>query len=129
MDVLHLVGRIMYGGFFVMAGLNHILNLGEMKGYAASRGLPAPGLAVAGTGILLLVGGLTVALGIWTRVGLWLLILFLVAAAFLMHNFWALPDDQKQMEMINFQKNLALAGAALMMLVFPDGAWPFGLGE
>lgn len=128
MEVLHLLGRVIFGGFFIYNGINHFIQLDGMKGYAASKGLPAPALAVAGSGALMLLGGLSVLLGLWPQIGLWFLILFLVAAAVMMHNFWAVPEEQKQAEMINFTKNIALAGAALMMLIFAGDAWPFSLG-
>ncbi len=124
MDILHLLGRIVFGGFFLYNGVQHFMNLDGMKGYGGSRGVPAPGLAVAGSGTLLLLGGASVLLGLWPQIGLALLVLFLVPVAFLMHNFWAVPEDQKQAEMVNFSKNMALAGAALMMMT-GAGAWPY----
>lgn len=127
MEILHLVGRMMFGGFFVVSGLRHLLNVGEMKGYAASKGVPAPALAVVGTGLMLLGGGLSVLLGYWPEVGLWLLIVFLLTGAFKMHNYWAVPEEEKAAEEVNFWKNIALAGAALMMLM-GVGDWPYSLG-
>lgn len=126
MDILHLVGRLVFGGFFVYNGLNHFTSLDAMKGYAASKGAPAPGLAVPASGLMIIVGGLSVALGLWPQVGLSLVILFLIPVAFMMHDFWAVPEEQKQAEMVNFTKNLALAAAALMMLV-GAGNWPYTL--
>lgn len=128
MDTLHLVGRILFAGFFIVSGANHFTKLDAMKSYAGSKGVPAPGLAVPFTGLLLLAGGLSVLLGLWAYIGLGLLILFLVPTAFMMHDFWAVPEDQKQAEMVNFMKNIALAGAALMMLLSAYQGWPYDLG-
>lgn len=124
MDILHLIGRLIFGGFFIYNGVQHFMNLEGMKGYAGSKGVPAPGLAVAGSGLLLLLGGASVLLGLWPQIGLALLVLFLVPVAFMMHDFWAVPEDQKEAEMVNFTKDVALAGAALMMMI---GAadWPY----
>lgn len=127
MEILHLVGRVIFGGFFIYNGLNHFMNLGMMKGYAGSKDVPAPGLAVTGTGIMLVVGGVSVLLGLWPQVGLWILVLFLVPVSFLMHDFWAAPPEQRQSEMINFMKNLALLGATLMMLQ-TSSDWTYTLG-
>ncbi|HUE77791.1 MAG TPA: DoxX family protein [Longimicrobiales bacterium] len=128
MELLHLIGRIVFGGFFIYSGINHFTNLESMKGYAASKGVGAPGLAVPLTGVLLVLGGLSVVLGLWPRIGLSMLIVFLVPTAIMMHDFWAVLEEQKQAEMINFSKDLALAAAALMMLAFSGDAWPFSLG-
>ncbi|RTG95903.1 DoxX family protein [Thermus scotoductus] len=112
-----LIGRILYGGFFLLNGINHFLMGQAMIGYAQSKGVPAPALAVYGSGILILLGGLSVLLGYQVQVGLWLLVAFLVPVSLTMHNFWAIQDPQQRMvEQVNFMKNMALLGAALMLL-------------
>jgi len=122
-----LVGRIIFGGFFIFNGINHFMNLGMMSGYTASKKVPAPRVAVALTGLMLLAGGLSVVLGVWPVIGLVLLILFLVPVAFIMHNFWAVEDPmQRQGEQVNFMKNLALAGAALALMYGASG-WPLSI--
>ena len=40
-EYLFLLGRILYGGFFVLGGLNHFMHLGMMSGFVASKGVPA----------------------------------------------------------------------------------------
>lgn len=127
MDVLHLVGRVIFGGFFVFNGVNHLMNLDPLKAYTASKGIPAPGVAVVASGLFLLAGGLSVLLGAWPRVGLWLIIAFLVPVALIMHDFWAAPAEQRQLEMVQFTKDLALLGAALVMLTTTH-EWAFCLG-
>jgi hypothetical protein len=48
--------------------------------------------------------------------------------SFQMHNFWKVADAQtKQIDMINFTKNMALVGALLMFLLLPH-PWPMSLG-
>lgn len=127
MEWLLLLGRIVFGGFFVLSALNHFTNLGAMSGYAGSKNVPAPGAAVVLTAVLLLAGGLSVVLGVWPVIGLVLLIVFLVPVAFIMHNFWTIGDPmQRQGEQVNFMKNLALAGAALA-LMYSASEWPLAL--
>jgi putative oxidoreductase len=88
-----------------------------MAGYAASKGVPQAKLATIGGGVLMLVGGLMVLLGIYADLGALLLVIFLVPTAILMHAFWKETDPAtKQMEMIHFQKDIALAGAALVIM-------------
>ena len=49
------------------------------------------------------------------------------ASAFMMHNFWTIQDEQaKQNETISFFKNLALAGAALIIFVMVGTGVDFG---
>ncbi|GBD11978.1 Inner membrane protein YphA [bacterium HR23] len=124
MDVLYLIGRIVVGAYFVFNGLNHFTRLSMMAGYAQSKGVPLPKLAVAGTGLLLLLGGLSVLLGFLPQIGAILLLVFLLPVTFWMHRFWEVKDQMMAMaEMVNFSKNLALAGFALILLAL---TWKFG---
>jgi putative oxidoreductase len=67
---------------------------------------------------LLALGGISLLLGIWADLGALLLLVFLVPTAVLMHPFWKETDAQaKMMEQIQFFKDVALAGANLMLMV------------
>ncbi|HET9139377.1 DoxX family protein [Actinophytocola sp.] len=116
MDVVALIGRILFVLLFLGSGFAHLAQTEAMAGYAASKGVPNARLATQLSGVLILVGGLMVLLGIWADLGALLLVLFLVPTALLMHAFWKETDPQaRQLEMIQFQKDMALAGAALLV--------------
>ncbi|MBB4904624.1 DoxX family protein [Actinophytocola algeriensis] len=122
MDVVALIGRILFALLFLGSAFGHLAKADAMAGYAASRGLPQPKLAVLGSGVLMLVGALLVLLGIWIDLGALLLVIFLIPTAVLMHPFWKETDAMaKQNEMIAFQKDIALAGAALLILALYAG--------
>lgn len=128
-EIAFLIGRIIAGGFFLMNGFNHFAKLGMMSGYAKSKGLPMPGLAVGVTGALLVLGGASLLLGYHPTIGAFLLVIFLLGASFSMHNFWAVPEPQaKMMEMTQFMKNMALLGFVLMTVAIPR-PWPMSLGH
>jgi len=128
MSIAFLIGRIIFGGYWLMASFNHFKNLNYVSEYAKARGTPAPKVAVVGTGIILLLGGLSMLLGVYPAIGIVLLIIFLLGVSFQMHTFWKVADAQmKQIDMINFTKNMALVGALLMFLPLPR-PWPMGLG-
>ena len=59
MNIAFLIGRIIFGGYWLMASFNHFKNLNYMSEYAKAKGAPSPKLAVAGTGVILLLGGLS----------------------------------------------------------------------
>ena len=100
-----------------MNGLNHFIKSAGLTGYAQSKGVPAPKLAVFVTGLMLLAGGLGVIFLYYIQIALWFIIIFLLVVSLKMHNFWAVTDPQtKMMEMTNFTKNFALMGAALILL-------------
>ncbi|ABL81590.1 MULTISPECIES: DoxX family protein [unclassified Nocardioides] len=117
MDVIFLVGRILFGALFLMSAMGHLTQTQAMAQYASSRGLPVAAPATMLSGVLIGVGGLSVVLGVWGDLGAILLALFLVPTAFLMHAFWKETEPtSKQMEMVQFNKDLALAGGALALL-------------
>jgi uncharacterized membrane protein YphA (DoxX/SURF4 family) len=127
MNILFLIGRIIFGGYFILSGLNHFKNLRMLSGYAQSKGTPAPSAAVIVSGIMILLGGLSILLGAYPIVGIILILAFLIPVSFIMHNFWAVEDQQMKMaDMINFTKNMALVGAALMFLAIPR-PWPLSI--
>ncbi len=126
---MHLVGRILFAMIFIGSGMNHFTKLNDMAAMAQSRGVPAPKAATAGSGLLIVVGGLLVLLG-WHRfIGAGLLVIFLLLSAFMMHAFWKETDPMAQMnEMAHFMKDLALAGAALFIAFYAGHPWPMSLG-
>ena len=130
MEAVLLIGRVVVGVYFLFSALNHFRQVKMMAPYAASKGVPLPTVAVLGTGALLTLGSLSVALGFYAWVGALLLIAFLVPVSFIMHNFWAVKDPQmKMMEMVNFTKNMGLTGMLAMVLAYAvESDWsPFTL--
>jgi len=123
---LVVVGRVLFSAIFLMTILGHFSQ--GYVGYAAQQGVPAAGLLVPLSGIIAIAGGLSIALGYKAKIGAWLIVIFLVPVTFTMHNFWAIQDPmQKIGEMVNFTKNMALIGCALMFLAIPQ-PWPHSLG-
>src|SRR5437773_11999472 len=121
MKTTTLVGRILYSLVFIMAAPGHFT--AETIAYAAAQGVPLANLAVPASGILALLGGLSIGLGYKARWGAIALVAFLVPVTVMMHNFWAVTDPMmRQMQMVMFMKNLALIGAALTFAVHGAGA-------
>jgi putative oxidoreductase len=117
-DVVFLVGRILFGLLFVSSGFMAHLGEGGRAGreYARSLGAPSPDLLVPLSGITIIVGGLMVALGIWADLGALLIIGFLVGITPIMHAFWKIDDPQmRAIQSAMFFKNTALLGAALII--------------
>ncbi len=126
--ILLLVGRVLFGAVMAFNGLNHFMQLDQMTGYAQHKGLPAPKLAVAGSGVVLVLGGLAVIFGVYPVAGAIALAVFLVVSALTMHDFWAVPEDEVQSEMTNFLKNVALAGGALAIAAIGAQGWAYSVG-
>ncbi|ASU84206.1 DoxX family protein [Nocardiopsis gilva YIM 90087] len=119
MDIVVLIGRVLFVIIFLTSAAGHLTQPKGMAGYAQSKGVPAPTAAVFVSGIVLALGGLSVLLGIWPDLGALLLVVFLVPTALLMHSFWQESEGEaRQTEMIQFNKDIGLAGAALMLFAF-----------
>jgi uncharacterized membrane protein YphA (DoxX/SURF4 family) len=116
MNAVLLVGRILFSLIFLSSGIGHLTKTAAMTGYAQYKKVPAAKLSVIVTGIMILLGGLSLILGLYADLGALLLVIFLLPTAFMMHGFWAESDaTAKQTEMVAFLKDLALAGAALIV--------------
>lgn len=119
MESLFILGQIVLGAYFILAGIEHFTHSKDMINYATFKSLPMPAAAVYGSGLVLVLGGIgifTQTMLTWSYVGL---SIFLVIAACTMHAFWKQKEAQaKMMDTIQFKKNIALA-AALLMLAAP----------
>jgi uncharacterized membrane protein YphA (DoxX/SURF4 family) len=123
-----LIGRAIFGGFFLYNGINHFLNRNMMAGYAKSKGVPSAEVAVPATGLLLIAGGLSLLTGYKPKLGAALITTFLTGVSPSMHAFWSEQDPEKrQTEMINFMKNVALIGGAMLAAAEPE-PWPYAAG-
>lgn len=127
MIYLIVLGRILLGGYFIRSGYNHFKNLGMLTGYAQSKGVPVPKVAVFVTGLMLLLGGLGIFLGVYIKLSVLLLAVFLIVTTLKMHKYWEITDPMARMgEYVNFYKNLALLGGVLMLLAI-QLPWAFSL--
>jgi uncharacterized membrane protein YphA (DoxX/SURF4 family) len=112
-----LVGRILFGGFFLYNGINHLRQRKNMASYTAEKGVPSPEFAVTASAIPLIVGGASVLLGVKPKWGALAILGFLAGVSPVMHDFWHNEDPNERMNnMIAFMKNLALAGGALALM-------------
>lgn len=116
MKALYVIGRAVFGGFFLYNGINHFLNQEPLSRYANAKELPMPDEAVLASGALMTVAGISLVFGLKPRWGAAGVLTFLAAASPLFHDFWNMEDPQQaQNDMIHFSKNMALAGAAIAL--------------
>jgi uncharacterized membrane protein YphA (DoxX/SURF4 family) len=119
MAVLFLLGRLIFGAFFIVNGLNHFIGYSQFVAFAAAKGVPLAGVAIPVAGALILFGGTSILLGWRPLLGVAAIVLFLVGVTFPMHNFWAESGAARMNDIINFTKNLALVGATLIFVAVP----------
>ncbi len=125
-DIIAPVSRIVHSLMFIASGLNHFSSGGVA--YAAQAGIPLADILVPVSGLIIIIGGISVLMGFHTRVGATLLLLFLVPTTILMHDFWSIQDPLLvQSQLVHFLKNLALMAGALLFIRY--GAGPVSLDE
>lgn len=114
---ISILGSIIFGAYFVFSGFNHFKNEKMLTGYAKSKAVPSPRLAVLLSGAMMIIGGLGYIFQMYIQYSAILLVLFLIPTTFMMHSFWKISDPAHRMnDQINFMKNVALIGALLMFL-------------
>ncbi|MFN8167866.1 MAG: DoxX family protein [Candidatus Nanopelagicales bacterium] len=118
MDVVFLTARILFSAIFLLSAVGHVTQANQMAQYAAYKKAPGGTAGVILTGVLMLLGGLSILFGVFGELGSLLIVAALLPITFFMHAFWKESDPQaKQTEQISFNKNVALIGAALAFFV------------
>jgi uncharacterized membrane protein YphA (DoxX/SURF4 family) len=127
MDIVLLVGRVLFALIFINSGIAHFTKNGAMTGYAQYKKVPFAKASVYVSGAMIVLGGAYIVLGFFADLGALLIAAFLIPTAFLMHAFWKESDaTAKQNETISFFKNLSLAGAALIIFALLHNGADFG---
>jgi len=124
MKAAFLIGRLVFGGFFLYNGINHLKERKQLGQYAGAKNVPMPEVAVTATGVALIAGGASILLGVKPKLGAAAIAGFLAGVSPVMHNFWSVQDPNQRMnEMVHFSKNLALLGGALALMGMEE-PWP-----
>jgi len=118
-----LLGRMLFGGYFIMSGINHFKQTKQLAKYAGAKGVPKPDAAVRATGAVLIAGGTSILLGLKPKLGTAAIVGFLAGVSPIMHDFWNEDAEQRMNDMINFTKNLALVGGATALMAVEE-PWP-----
>jgi putative oxidoreductase len=124
MKYVALAGRQLFSILFIVASAGHFSQ--ETIQAAGRHGVPVAGLLVPLSGVIALMGGLSVLVGFQARLGAWMLVIFLIPVTLLMHNFWSAADPATfQLEKAMFMKNITMLGGALLISYFGAGPLSF----
>lgn len=118
-----LAGRILLAVIFIVAGFGKILGFADTAAYMSSKGIPMAEVLLVPTIIIELGGGILLAIGYKTRWAALAIFLFIIPTTLIFHAFWAVEPEQMRMQMIQFQKNLAIMGGMLYVVVNGPGPW------
>jgi putative oxidoreductase len=124
MKITILAGRFLFSLIFLLSGPT--LFSSASAGYAASQGVPLATILVPISGVLCILGALSIILGYKARIGAAMIIVFLLPVTLVFHHFWTVTDPgARETEMIEFLKNISMLGGAVIILI--HGAGPYSL--
>lgn len=110
-----ILGRVLLSAIFLVSGLGKLAHWKETEALIAGRGLPAASLLLIGAVVFEITGGLAVISGFKVRAGTVILLVFLTLATLFFHNFWTYPEAARQAQVVQFLKNLAIAGGLVTL--------------
>jgi putative oxidoreductase len=120
-DLWLLIGRVTLGWIFLASGWTKLLGIGGFVGYLTNLKVPAPEISAWVGAIVEFLVGATLVLGLATRYGAALGIIFVIMATALAHRYWEYPAAQVMAQYNNFLKNLAILGGMFYAFVFGPG--------
>ena len=123
-DLALLIGRVAFAALFLPSGFSKLMNLQAFIYNIDGRGVPfAPVMAPIGATIEFL-GGLALLLGVQVRFASVVLLAFTVLATLIAHRFWEYaPGAARQMQQINFFKNVAIVGGFVFLAAHGGGRY------
>ena len=120
-DMSLLIGRVLLGLLFLFFGWSKLTGLGGFQTYLTNLGVPAPGLMSIVGALAEFTIGVTLVLGLATRYGAMLCIIFVAIAVALAHRYWEYPAPQQMAQYTNFMKGLSIIGGAFLLFVTGPG--------
>lgn len=111
---LLVVGRLLLGGLFVYAGIRHLFLISVLTQVIAARGAPFPRLVLLAGSSFQFVGGVLLMVGLWVPAAAFGLVVFTIAASFLLLNFWDMEDPARQNTINVWLSNMAIIGGLLV---------------
>ena len=116
-DALILIGRVLIALLFLLTAWFGSPNVG----YLTSIGFPSPDLMSPFAITVEFVIIVSLALGLATRYGALLGLLFVIVAVYTAHRYWTYPQPQQLVQYIFFTKDIAIAGGLVLLFVTGGG--------
>lgn len=120
-ELMHPVARFLVALIFLMSGVGKIFDFAGTSAYMEQTGFFMAPLFLVGAIVFELAGGISLLAGFKTKIGLSMLIVFLILATVIFH----VPRMAERPEMIAVLKNLAILGALIKFWI--DGPGKFSV--
>jgi putative oxidoreductase len=111
---LLILGRILIGGLFVVAGIRHFFLLPVLTPVMAARGVPAAKSALIAGSLFQIIAGAMLMAGIAVALAAFGLVAFTIAASILLVNFWDMQGAERENAKNVLLSNMAIVGGLLI---------------
>jgi putative oxidoreductase len=122
-DGVLLIARILLAVLFVTFGWKKLTGFAGTVGYFTHLDLPLPTVAAIIAVVMEFFAGIAIVLGVLTRPVAVLLAVYTIATGFLGHPYWTMTGMEQVGAMINFYKNVSIAGGFLLLYVIGAGKY------
>ena len=115
------MGRICLGVLFLWASMAKLMELNGTMDYMASKHMPGIIFFLPAAIIMQIFGALSLILGYKAQWGAWILIIFIIPASLIFHDFWNLVGTERLTEKIMFMKDVGVLGGLLFIAACGPG--------
>lgn len=119
---LILIARVALVVLFLISGFPKLTGFSGTVQYMASLGTPLPAVAAAIAVLMEVVASILIVIGFFTRPLAAIFAVYTLATGFIGHPYWTMTGDAVMPNMINFYKNLSIAGGFLLLALVGPGA-------
>ena len=120
-----LLARLMLVVLFLIFGWSKLGDYGGTVGYMAAKGAPMPALAAIVAIVMEVPVSILIAVGFYTRPLALLMAFYTLATALIGHPYWTMEGAEHAANMINFFKNISIAGGFLLLCLTGPGRYSF----
>ncbi|SRR5258708_17619567 len=108
------LGRLLMSVIFILSGFQKLMHFTQSASFMAAKGIPLATVALVVTIAIELGCGLLLITGYKVRYVAIVMALWMVPVTLTFHNFWAYQGVDREIQMVNFLKNLAITGGLLV---------------
>ncbi|HDR2614022.1 TPA: DoxX family protein [Enterobacter ludwigii] len=120
--LLLLIGRIALVVLFIIFGYPKLTGFSGTVQNMTSLGTPMPMLAAIIAVVMEVPAAILIVLGFFTRPVAVLFVFYTLGTAIIGHHYWDMTGDAVMPNMINFYKNISIAGAFILLAIVGPGA-------
>ena len=123
-DIAELIARIWIAFVFIYEALDALVFFNKTKATMTAYGILWQQDGVLKVTIfMLLLGGILVLIGYFSRVGATLLLAYWLPMTLIVYSFWDDPGDLRRLHALYFMRNLALCGGLLLLIANGAGKY------